>query len=121
VLYGLTALLVFQLIGEFLSRVLGLPLPGPVIGMALLFAGLTALGRVPEGLRSAAEGLLRYLALLFVPAGVGLMVHYQRLQADAVAIAAALVVSTALALAVTGVVFQWRRLYEQRKDESGDD
>lgn len=120
-LYGLTILLVFQLLGEFLSRVLGVPLPGPVIGMALLFAALTALGRVPAGLRSASEGLLRYLALLFVPAGVGLMVHYQRLESDAVAIAAALVVSTALALAVTGRVFQWHRLHEHRGKEHDDD
>ncbi|MBK1735797.1 murein hydrolase regulator LrgA [Halorhodospira abdelmalekii] len=109
-LYGLTLLLLFQLLGEVLARVLALPLPGPVIGMALLFATLIAVGRVPEGLRTAAEGLLRYLALLFVPAGVGLMVHFERLAADAWAIVAALVISTALALAVTGLLFQWRML-----------
>ncbi len=105
-LHGLTLLLAYQLLGEFLARLLGLPLPGPVIGLALLFASLVALGRVPEGLRSAADGLLRYLALLFVPAGVGIMAHYTRLEADAGAIAAALVVSTALALAVTAATFQ---------------
>ncbi|BAU57395.1 antiholin-like protein LrgA [Halorhodospira halochloris] len=119
-LYGITILLSFQLLGELLSRLLGLPLPGPVIGLALLFAVLIAFGRVPAGLRTAAEGLLRYLALLFVPAGVGLMVHYQRLEADAVAIAAALVVSTALALALTGLVFQWRRLHPRRNVDEED-
>lgn len=105
-LNGLTLLLTYQLLGELLARLLGLPLPGPVVGLVLLFASLVALGRVPEGLRSAANGLLRYLALLFVPAGVGIMVHYTRLEADAGAIGAALVVSTALALAVTAVAFQ---------------
>ncbi len=122
-LHGLTLLLGFQLIGEVIARLLDLPLPGPVIGLALLFAGLITLGRVPEGLRTASEGLLRYLALLFVPAGVGIMVHYQRLGSDALAIAAALVASTAIALAVTGAVFQWRRLQpraRRERDETGD-
>ena len=119
-LYGITLLLGFQLAGEVLARLLGLPLPGPVIGMALLFAALAAYGGVPAGLRRVAEGLLGYLALLFLPAGVGLMVHFQRLEAEAWAIAAALVVSTALALAVTGVLFQWRRLHP-RRGEGRDD
>lgn len=108
-LMGLTVLLCAQLAGEFLSRWLGLPVPGPVVGMGLLFALLAAYGGVPAGVRQAAEGLLAYLALLFVPAGVGLMVHTARMQADAVAIAAALVVSTALALAVTAGLFHWLR------------
>ncbi|MFW6380062.1 MAG: CidA/LrgA family protein [Halorhodospira sp.] len=108
-LYGLTLLLGFQLAGEVLARLLGLPLPGPVLGLVLLFAGLVLLGRVPACLRTATEGLLRYLALLFVPAGVGIMRHLERLGADGTAIAAALVLSTALALGVTAALFQWLR------------
>lgn len=114
-LHGLTLLLAYQLLGELLARLLGLPLPGPVIGLALLFASLIALGRVPEGLRSAADGLLRYLALLFVPAGVGIMAHYPRLEADAGAIGAALAVSTALALAVTAATFQRASAQRRRR------
>lgn len=39
-LRGMAWLLVFQSIGEVLSRGLSLPLPGPVVGLVLLLAGL---------------------------------------------------------------------------------
>ncbi|MCG5541773.1 MULTISPECIES: CidA/LrgA family protein [unclassified Halorhodospira] len=120
-LLGLTLLLGFQLLGEVIARLFGLPLPGPVIGLALLFATLIAVGRVPTGLRTAAEGLLRYLALLLIPAGVGILLHLPRLQTDAVAIAAALVVSTGVALAVTAALFQWRWLRRGRAGRAEDD
>ena len=45
---ALTLLLLFQLAGEILAHELALPLPGPVIGMALLFATLALRGRVVE-------------------------------------------------------------------------
>ena len=92
-----------------------------MIGLALLFATLIAVGRVPTGLRTAAEGLLRYLALLLVPAGVGILLHLPRLQEDALAIVAALVVSTGVALAVTAVLFQWRWLRRGRSAKAEDD
>ncbi|ABI55779.1 CidA/LrgA family protein [Alkalilimnicola ehrlichii MLHE-1] len=105
-LNGFALLLVFQLVGEFLSRVLHLPIPGPVIGMMLLFAALVIRGGVPKGLRLAGEGLLAYLALLFVPAGVGLMAHLRLIGQDGLAILVALLVSTVLTLAVTGWLLQ---------------
>jgi len=111
-LHGFAMLLVFQLVGEFLSRVLYLPIPGPVIGMLLLFATLVAMGGVPKGLRLAGEGLLAYLALLFVPAGVGLMAHMHLIGQDWLAILIGLLVSTVLTLAATGWVLQ--RLQRRR-------
>ena len=41
VLHALTVLLLFQLAGEVLSQVLRLPIPGPVVGLALLFLFLS--------------------------------------------------------------------------------
>ncbi|MBN8411143.1 CidA/LrgA family protein [Halomonas denitrificans] len=101
---GMSLLLGCQFAGELLARLLGLPIPGPVIGMVILLVGLTIRGKVPKSLRTTGEGLLRYLTLLFVPAGVGLMVHGRLIANDGVAIAATLVLSTALTLAVTAWV-----------------
>ena len=53
-----TLLLVCQLIGETLARLLALYQPGPVIGMVILFAGLVVRGGVPDGLRTTASGFL---------------------------------------------------------------
>ena len=99
-------LLCCQLAGEVLARLFSLPLPGPVLGMLLLFALLLARSQVLGRVREAATGLLRYLSLLFVPAGVGLMRHAGRIRAEWLAITAAILLSTALTIAVTALVFQ---------------
>jgi holin-like protein len=101
-----TVLLVFQLIGEVLVVVTGLPVPGPVVGMLLLFATLVARGAAPAWLRETCQGLLSHLSLLFVPAGVGVLLHFQRLGAEWLPIAVALVASTVITIGVTALVMR---------------
>lgn len=93
----LTLLLVFQLVGEGLARALHLPLPGPVIGMALLFAALCALPRL-AAIAPTAQVLLANLSLLFVPAGVGVVGHLATFGSEGPALAAAILGSTLLAI-----------------------
>jgi holin-like protein len=100
----LALLLLCQLVGEALVVVTGAPVPGPVIGMALLFVGLVLRGGIPDGLGRVADGLLAHLSLLFVPAGVGVMVHLAMLREELLAVTVALVVSTLLTLATTGLL-----------------
>jgi putative effector of murein hydrolase LrgA (UPF0299 family) len=121
---GLALLLLCQLVGEVVSRALGLPVPGPVLGMVLLFAGLLAAGRlqkpgavVDAAVAPVADGLLRNLALLFVPAGVGVIQHLDVFAAHGLAIALALVGSTALTLVVTVLVFV---ALAEKTDERGE-
>lgn len=99
----LAALLMFQTIGEVASYTLRLPVPGPVIGMVLLLLFLKLRPRALATLRDTSLGLLQHLSLLFVPAGVGVMVHWDRLAAEGVAIVVAIVASTVLALAATAL------------------
>jgi holin-like protein len=105
-LAALTILLVYQLAGEIAVVALGLPLPGPVVGLALLFLSLSVRGTVSDDLRNAANGLLRHLSLLFVPAGVGVMAHLHRLEQEWLPISVSLVFSTLLTIAVTAVVMR---------------
>lgn len=107
----ITLLLGCQLLGEVLVRLTGVPVPGPVVGMALLFLGLVARGLIyradmPDPLRDTAGGLLRHLSLLFVPAGVGVMAHLPRLAEEWAPISAALVLSTLVTIVVTGAIMQ---------------
>ena len=55
----------------------------------------------------AADGLARHLSLLFVPAGVGVMLHVARVVDEWLPIVVALTVSTVLAIAATALTFQW--------------
>lgn len=103
---AITLLLVFQLLGEVFSRALALPIPGPVIGMALLFTALAWRGGPTSELRTTAQGLLQHLSLLFVPAGTGVMLHFQRLSDEWLPLVASLLVSTAVTIAVTALVLR---------------
>ncbi len=103
---ALTTLLVYQLIGEVLVQMLALPIPGPVIGMMLLFLSLWVKGGIPETLHDTANGILQHLSLLFVPAGVGVMVHFSRVSGEWLPILVAVLASTALAIAVSALVMQ---------------
>jgi len=108
---AITVLLVYQLVGEVFVQLTGLPVPGPVVGMLLLFATLVARKGVPEGFRGAAQQLLSHLSLLFVPAGVGVMLHFGRLGREWLALSVALVASTVITIAVTALVM---RLLQRR-------
>ncbi|CAO3417330.1 CidA/LrgA family protein [Azospirillum doebereinerae] len=100
----LTILLLCQLAGELIARLAHLPVPGPVLGMLLLFAGLMLRGGVPSAVQETAGGILRHLSLLFIPAGVGVMAHMERLSAEALPIVVALFGSTLFGVAVTAKV-----------------
>jgi holin-like protein len=106
-LFYLTVILGCQLAGEFLAAVTGLPVPGPVFGMAILFGGLLVTGGLPEGLAKVTDALLGNLSLLFVPAGVGVMLHAGLVGRDWLPISVALVASTLLTIAVSATVMSW--------------
>lgn len=95
----MVVLLFFWVAGDCVGYLLGVNIPGPVIGMAALLVVLLRRGReVPECLRQASGGILQYLSLLFVPAGVGLIQHVHRLATEWPAILGSVVLGTALSL-----------------------
>ena len=97
----IAVLFVCQLAGEAAVQAVRLPIPGPVLGMAFLFAGLALNGRVPEGLGKVTDALLLNLSLLFVPAGVGIMLHFKLLEGELLPLSAGLIISTLLTIGVT--------------------
>jgi putative effector of murein hydrolase LrgA (UPF0299 family) len=105
-LVGVATLLVCQLVGEAAVRLVSLPIPGPVVGMVLLFVLMLGRTPLPAALGDTADGLLRHLSLLFVPAGVGVVQHLDRLGADGVRLVAVVVLGTVVTLAVTALVFE---------------
>ena len=103
---GFAVLLSFQLLGELVVRTGHWPVPGNVLGMALLLIALL-LGMVQvEWVTEAAELLLTHMALLFVPVGVGVMLYFDLLAREWLPIVAATVLSTFVVIAVTGFVTQ---------------
>ncbi|PZX19077.1 putative effector of murein hydrolase LrgA (UPF0299 family) [Palleronia aestuarii] len=91
-------LLILQLAGEVLVRALGLPVPGPVVGLIFLLIALFARPKLEEMLRPVTRTLLGNLSLLFVPAGVGIVGHFGTLRESGLALIGIILVSTALAI-----------------------
>jgi len=102
-LNGITILLLCQLVGEVMVQYLAMPVPGPVVGMILLFLTIALRGRVSQSLDSTTSGLLRHLSLLFVPAGVGMMAHFDRIAQEWLSISITLLLSTVVTMGATAL------------------
>lgn len=117
ILNGITILLIYQLAGEISVLLLGVPVPGPVLGMIMLFLTLLVRNRSSESLDATATALLSHLSLLFVPAGVGIIVHFDRIIEEWIPLTAALVVSTVVTMMATAAIMRG----STRLSSSGDD
>ena len=115
---GLTILLFYQLIGEISVRWLGLPVPGPVLGMIMLFITLLIKGNISKSLEGASTTLLSHLSLLFIPAGVGMMVHVERIANEWLSISIALLLSTAITLIFSALVMLFMSKLMTKKESS---
>ena len=97
-------LLTFQLTGELIVTGMGIPFPGPLCGMVLLLGYLHLRGGASEALFVVGSKLTDNLGLLFVPAGAAIVAYWALIAHDGLAIVAALMISTLLAILVSGVV-----------------
>lgn len=98
---GLVPILAALVAGELL-RVVGVPLPGSVIGMVLLAIALATRVLRPEGVRPASRLLVGNMSVLFVPAGVGVMAYGELLSRAWLPVLLAVVLSTTLVLLSSG-------------------
>jgi holin-like protein len=103
---GLVQILLFQGLGELVSRFLLPLIPGPVIGLVLLLGYLVIRKSVPAPIDLVAAALVQHLGLLFVPAAVGVVLFWPQLKAHAFAVVLALVASVVLAIAVPALVLR---------------
>ncbi len=102
---GLGLLVLFQLLGEALSRLLPIAVPGPVLGMLLLFFVLRQIDP-PQWLVKTAGRLISLLSLFFIPAGLGIFFLPASIQQQWPAILAAIVGGTLLSIALTGLALK---------------
>lgn len=115
VLNAIAILLLCQLAGEMLVHWFGWPLPGPVLGMLFLLGGLIYRKRSSHSLDTTTDTLLKYLALLFVPAGVGLMNYLGLIGREWIALGVTLLASIVITLVVTGMTMQWLLRRQQER------
>jgi putative effector of murein hydrolase LrgA (UPF0299 family) len=120
-LLGFTALLICVYLGDEARRLSRLPLPGPVIGLALFailleLSNLFRMERHAARVEPAARLLISHMGLLFVPAGAGIMVVWPIIHAQWPAIVAGLVGSTFIGLISTAWLMHLHLLDDDDKD-----
>jgi len=117
-LRGLSWLVLCQLLGTALNVLLIPILPGPIIGMLLLFGFLLLRGEVGEPLQQASSSLLKYLPLLLVPPAVGVMAYAEAILADFWAIAGALLLSLLISIVFAGWLMQKLIDRQQQREDA---
>jgi len=122
-LRGFFVILLFQLIGEVIQKFFPLVIPGPVIGLIFLLFTLIYLRRVKmkkilnvkKDVMSTATAITSYLSLLFVPIGVGVVMHISYLEKNLYQVLGVVVIGTMLTVGITAKLMEYLNLYLQRK------
>jgi len=100
-------LLAFSFVGEALSLLIPLPIPGSIYGIVLLFlaleTGLLKLSAVKE----VSGFLVGIMPVMFVPPAAGLLVSWGVLKSNWLAYVVITLVTTFVVMAVSGLVTQW--------------
>ena len=107
IIKGVFIILAFYFLGIGLSTLIGGLIPGSVCGMLLLFVALCLRIVQPDSVRMVARALTQNMAVLFVPAGVGIMAQYELIAQNWVGIISITIVSTLLVLISTGATVQY--------------
>lgn len=103
-MYAVFLLILLQLIGESIVQVTGLPVPGAIIGLILLYVILVRRGGVSNEMFRTSGFLLHNLGVLFVPAGVGVIAYIPMIAAQWWIIFLVLLFSVCITVAITGLV-----------------
>ncbi len=112
---GLIAIFGCELAGEFAQQLTGIPVPGPILGLLLLLFVLIVGGGPSSSVQATARGLLQYLPMMFVPAGAGVAAHLSLIGAEWIAITAALIGSSVIAILVTAFTMRAVERVQRRK------
>lgn len=115
---AISLLFTCQLAGEMIHRLLGLPLPGSVIGMLLLIGWLASIRKETPTLSAVSAWQTAHLSIMFVPAAVGLIDEGEILSQYGLGLVVAIILSTVTTMVVTVLVFRWAVLRVEKSKEA---
>lgn len=95
-----------QFVGEMIVHFSGISIPGSVVGMVLLLVGLIIKGGLPNTLDKTASEFVKYIGLLFVPAGAGISLYLHLIAEQWLVILVASFTSTVATLILTAYAFK---------------
>lgn len=100
-------ILVISFIGEILNRIIPLPIPASIYGMAILFTALCTGALKLSAVKETGKLLITLMPLMFIAPAVGLIESWNVMKEFIIAIIVISIVSTVLVIAATGHVTQF--------------
>lgn len=116
---GLVLVFVSYFVGEGITQLTSLPVPGALVGLLLLFALLLSFPYFEASVTSFASKPLAHMSLFFVPAVMGVTLYWQDISNNVVAITTAILVTTIVSLLITALIAQ--RLLSQKVKNAAND
>lgn len=110
-------ILMFSLIGEFISKFLHLPIPGSVTGMIILFIFLELKLIKMKRIEKVGEFLIDNLGILFVPAGVGIMVKFNFIKEIWLSFFVIAIITTIISLIITVKIVEFVKIHFEEGGE----
>jgi holin-like protein len=117
-LMSITIVVLLLVAGDVIVAATGLPVPGAVLGMLGLAAICSSWPRATDGVSRLFDAIIPYAPILFVPAAVGVIEHFNAIASAWLPIVLAITLSTAATIVVTGLLLQmlflspWRWIRE---------
>lgn len=100
-------IIAISLVGELLNRVIPLPIPASIYGMAILFTALCTGIIKLSAVKETGKFLIYIMPMMFIPATVGLLDSWSIMKEFITAIIVISLVSTVIVMAATGHVTQF--------------
>lgn len=110
-------LYIIYLVGSWIQHTFSLPIPGSIIGMAILFILLMTNGINAKWIQDGSSWMMKHLVLFFIPATVGIIGYFSFFSGKGSLMVLIVLFSTALVLVISGLVGQW---IVQRKELNND-
>ncbi|MBU8917424.1 CidA/LrgA family protein [Bacillus sp. FJAT-29953] len=114
----ITILLIY-LIGNGLVRWLDLPVPGSIVGMALLFLGLTLKVCKLKWVEAIAQLHIKHITLLFIPFAVGVWHYTGIFRIEGLKLTAILAASSISVLLVTAGIAEFFEIKTKKGRQNG--
>ena len=111
----------YQLLGEAIQKFFEINIPGPVIGLILLLLTFiffskkfTQSKKIIKEISAISHQIINYLSLLFVPIGVGVVMHINYLGDNLFTIFSIIIIGTLVTLVFTAIVMEKTINFEKK-------
>lgn len=104
-------------VGEILKYFIPLPIPASIYGLVIMIILLATKVVKLEQVKDVADFLIEIMPLMFIPAGVGIIVSWKQVRGMILPVCVTVFITTCLVMIVTGKVTDFMVSRKEKRDE----